>query len=70
MPVAWALRLPLARHEALLLRRVLETNGKWLREEAAVSRGLSRDAELFAADELKNIRMRLEGLMLKGAGDA
>jgi len=62
----WALKLPLTRSEALLLRRVLECSGTILREDAATSRGLSREAKLFAADELGNIRERLEAEILKG----
>jgi hypothetical protein len=58
------LRLPLERGEAILLRRVLGSVEGILRHQD-LQRGLAREVALFAADELGNIRERLEGLMLK-----
>lgn len=65
--MTWAITLPLLRHEALLLRRVLEYAERALKNSTAVvAGGLTRQAELFAADEINNIRERLEGEILKG----
>jgi hypothetical protein len=62
------LKLPLNREEALLLRRILEHSERILvSSSAAVSASsLTRQAQLFAAEVIVEIRGRLEGLMLKG----
>jgi hypothetical protein len=60
-------QLPLSDSEARLLRSVLEVSAIVLREDCrTASDGLRRRSELFVADELSNIRERLESLFLQG----
>ena len=52
------IQLPLERHEALLVRALLEKTNNGLRAHP-------NWADIPVADELKNVLERLEGLMLK-----
>jgi hypothetical protein len=60
------IKLPLSGSEARLLRSLLEVSATCLRADAKLSRGLTRFAQEFAADEVSNIRERLEGIILRG----